>query len=161
MRLFPAIFAAWLAFVVLDFVGHGVAFAAYWRDTGEFWRPPIELLRLIPLSYAMFALYCWALVWLARLVHGDKLTPGAGVRFGALAGLFYWGTFSMGAYSVFRMPLSAIALLTLWGGVESAGAGGAAAWVGLAARPWRRVGVVALIGFVVLALGVLVQNLLR
>jgi hypothetical protein len=145
--------------LALDFLGHAVLLASYWRATAQYWRPPSELFRLIPVGYASFGVYCVGLVWLlVRLADGSP-SVGGGLRFGAAAGLLYWGSFALGAFSVFAMPISAVLYWTLCGTVESAIAAAVAAWTFSAERPWRRVFWALLVALGIFGVGVLLQNL--
>jgi hypothetical protein len=158
-RLLPAALAAWLGYLVLDFLMHGVFLAAWWRAAEPYVLPPRDLLRLIPLGYASFAIYCGALTWLLARLYGERLGVCSGFRFGVIAGLVSGVAAALGTYSAFRMPPTA---LLIWPGsvvVESAIAGALSAWVLVARRPWRRVGFVLCATIVLFIAGVVIQNL--
>ncbi len=159
-RLIAGTIGAWLIYLAVDFLTHGVVMASYWRATAAYWRPPRELFLTIPISYAVFVAYCAALTWLLLRLYGDGLRVANGVRFGLAAGVFTSASFALGAYCIFRMPRSALVYWTASGAVESLFAGGVAAWVVLAARPWRRVSRVLLIFVVLMIVGVVLQNVL-
>ena len=155
-----AVLAAWLAYVAVDFLLHAALFATWWQATASYWLPPYELFRHIPYGYSSFLLYTVALTWLLERFHGGVVSAALGIRFGALAGLVYGIASVLAMYSVVPLPLSA---LVMWPGSAAAGsaaAGGGAAWVLAATRPWRRVGLVALVAVLCVILGVLIQNLM-
>lgn len=158
-RLLPAALAAWLAYLVLDFLMHGVFLAAWWRAAEPYLLPPRDMLRLIPLGYASFAIYCGALTWLVARLYGGRVGVIAGLRFGVVAGLVSGTASALGTYSVLRMPPMALLIWPASVVVESAIAGALAAWVLVAARPWRRVGVVLCAVIVLFIAGVVIQNL--
>jgi hypothetical protein len=149
-----------VATIAIDFLTHGVALAGYWRATAEYWRPPQELFRLIPLSYGAFAVLCTVLTWLLARLYGREAGIGIGLRFGAVAGLLYSGVGAVGTYCVFRMPASALVVWTAAGTVLAAAACAAAGWTMGGPRPWRRAGAVLLLAIALLVAGVVVQNLL-
>ena len=155
----PAVLAAWLAYLVLDFLMHAVFLAPWWRATEQYWLPPRELLRLIPLSYVSFAIYCAALTWLLKKLYGGRLTLAAGLRFGAAAGLVSGVGTALGTYCVFRMPALALLVWPASMTVLSTAAGAVAAWVLISERPWRRAGLVFAVALVLFILGVVIQNL--
>lgn len=158
-RLLPAALAAWIGYLVLDFLMHGVFLVAWWRAIGSYLLPPRDLLRLIPLSYVSFGIYCGALTWLIARLYGEHLNMASGLRFGAVAGVISGVASTLGAYSVFRLPQ---AILLVWPAsavVESTIAGALAAWTLGAERPWRRVAVVLGAAVVLFVVGVVIQNL--
>jgi hypothetical protein len=158
-RLLPAAIAAWLGYLVIDFLMHGVFLAAWWRAAEPYLLPPSELVRMIPLGYASFAIYCGALTWLVARFFGERVSVIAGLRFGAIAGLVFGAASTLGTYSALRMPPTALLVWPAAVVVESAIAGALAAWVLVAARPWRRVGLVLGAGIVLFMAGVVIQNL--
>jgi hypothetical protein len=158
IRLLPAVVAAWLVCLVCDFLTHGVLLAGWWRATGSYWLPPRDLFRLIPLGYASFAIGCAALAWLLGRIYGGGLSPAGGLRFGAIVGLVSGVGSVLGAYSVFRMPPSALLVWPASITLDLAVAGLTAAWVGVAARPWRRVAAVFGAALILFLLGVVLQN---
>lgn len=154
-----AVPAAWLAFVALDFLGHGVVLARYWDRTAAYWRPDEELFRLIPVAYGSFFVYCGFLVWV--LMRACPSPPGEvrGALVGAVLGLVFGAVAWLGAFTVLPMPLSAVLVWTLWGTLESAGAGLAAAYVLAPGPRVRRTAVVAVGAAGSLVVGIVLQNL--
>lgn len=158
-RLLPAALAAWLGYLVLDFLMHGVFLAAWWRAAEPYLLPTRDMVRLIPLGYASFAIYCGALTWLVTRLYGERVGVIAGLRFGVIAGLVYGAASALGTYSILRLPRAALLIWPASVVVESAIAGALAAWVLVAARPWRRVGFVLCVAIVLFIAGVVIQNL--
>jgi hypothetical protein len=158
--LLPAALAAWLGYLVLDFLMHGVFLAAWWRAAEPYLLPPRDMLRLVPLGYASFAIYCGALAWLLARLYGERLGVVSGLRFGVLAGLVSGVASALGTYSAFRMPPAALLVWPASVVVESAIAGALAAWTLVAQRPWRRVGLVLCAAIALFIVGVVIQNLL-
>jgi hypothetical protein len=159
-RLLPAALAAWVGYLALDFLMHGVFLAASWRAAESYLLPPRDLLRMIPLGYASFGIYCGALTWALARLYGERLAVTSGLRFGAVAGIVSGIASTLAAYSVFRMPRAALLIVPASIAVESAIAGALAAWTLGAGRPWRRVGLVLGAAVVLFAIGVVIQNLL-
>jgi len=159
-KLLPAVLAAWLAYLVLDFLTHGVFLAAWWRAAEPYLLPPCDMLRLIPVGYAAFAIYCGALVWLLARLYGERLSASSGLRFGVVAGLVSGVASALGTYSVFRMPPTALLIWPASMVVESAVAGLVATWVIVARRPWRRAVLILCAAIVLFVVGVVTQNLL-
>jgi hypothetical protein len=158
-RMLPAALAAWLGYLVLDFLMHGVFLSAWWRAAEPYLLPTRDLVRLIPLGYASFAIYCSALTWLVARLYGEHVAVVAGLRFGGIAGLVFGLASTLGTYSALRMPPAALLVWPASVVVESAIAGALAAWVLVAARPWRRVGLVLCAVIVLFIVGVVIQNL--
>jgi hypothetical protein len=151
---------AWCAYLVVDFLANGVLLASYWRASEAYWRPPQELFRLIPLAYIAFAIYCSAATFLLIRLHGSRPALMTGLRFGATAGLVFGLISTLGGYSVFRMPASALIVWPASAVAESAAAGAAAAWVLDAKHPWRRAGLVFVFSVLLFGLGVLTQGVI-
>jgi hypothetical protein len=158
-RLLPAALAAWLGYLVLDFLMHGVFLAAWWRAAEPYLLPTRDMVKLIPLGYASFAIYCGALTWLVARLYGERVGVIAGLRFGVIAGLVFGVASTLGTYSALRMPRGALLIWPSSVVVESAIAGALAAWVLMAARPWRRVGLVLCVVIILFIAGVVIQNL--
>jgi hypothetical protein len=151
--------ATW-SYVILDFLMHAVILAPWWRATGGFWLPPLDMARRIPFAYGGFAIYCVSLTVLLTVVHGEEPPVLAGVRLGALVGIVFGFTSALGAYSVVRMPPSFLLVGPASTAIGSAGAAAAAAWVLRGGRRWRRVGVLLAAGLALFVGGVVAQNAL-
>jgi hypothetical protein len=158
-NLLPAAVAGWFAYLAVDFLVHAVFLSQWWRATESYWLPPRELFRRIPFGYLSFAIYCAVLAWLLRRLYGDRLNLSNGVRFGAIAGLVSGLASVLGTYSAFRMPPSSLVVWPASILLDSTVVGGVTAWVLIAGRPWRRVGLVVLAAVVLFILGVVVQNI--
>lgn len=156
----PAVTSAWCTYLVIDFLTHAVFLASYWRATESYRLPPRELFRMIPLAYALFAIYCAISTWLLIRLYGNQPKLAIGLRFGATAGILLGANSALGSYCVFRMPASALIVWPLSVTVASAGAGAVAAWVLVADHPWRRVGFVFGAAVLLFVLGVVTQNLI-
>jgi hypothetical protein len=152
--------AAWVIFLAMDFWMHAVVLAAHWKASAQFFRPPEELFRLIPFGYAAFAIQCGALAWLMWRLTVDRTSLSWTLKFGALAGLLYWGSWTLAIYSVFRIPLPTVFWWTLGATLETIFAALAAAWVLSSARPWRRTTAVIGIALLLLIAAAVAQNLL-
>ena len=155
----PAATGAWCTYLVIDFLTHAVFLAPYWRATATYWLPPLELLRMIPLAYALFGVHCLMLTWLLRRLYNGRLNLAMGLQFGTLIGLFFGVSLALGSYCVFRMPTSALVVWPASVTADWACAGGVAAWVLVAQRPWRRVGLVFVAALILFIAGVVIQNL--
>jgi hypothetical protein len=152
---------AWWSYVVLDFLTHAVVLAGWWRATGEFWLPPLELARRIPVAYGVFAIYCASLTMLLIVVRGQQPPVPTGLRFGALVGLVFGVTSALGSYCLVRVPSSFLLVGPASTAIASAGSGAAAAWVLGGTRRWSRVGVLFAAGLALLIAGVVAQNVLN
>jgi hypothetical protein len=150
--------AAWLIYLALDFLTHAVFLASWWRATETYWLPPIEMFRRIPLGYASFALYCAGLTWLLVRFYGDQLPVSRGVQVGFIGGLIFGLTTTVGGYSILRLPASLLLVAPATTAIESAAAGGAAAWVLRGARRWRRVGLIFGVTVLCFVVGVVIQS---
>ena len=159
MRLLPAVVAGWFTYLVIDFLMHAVILAQWWRSTASYWLPPRELFIRIPFGYASFAIYCVVLAWLLIRIYGEGLNLLIGLRFGAIAGFVSGLSSILGIYSAFRMPPSALVVWPLSILLDSTIVGGVMAWVLIAVRPWRRVGMVVLAAVVLFIIGVIIQNI--
>jgi len=155
----PAVLAAWLIYLTLDFLAHAVLLASWWRATEIYWLPPMEMFRRIPLAYASFALYCAGLTWLIARTHREHVTVTTGLRLGLSGGLAFGLTATLGAYSILNLPPSYMLVAPVTIAIESAAAGGTAAWVIRGPGRWRRVGKVAVVAVLLFIVGVVAQNL--
>jgi hypothetical protein len=158
-KLIPAFVGAWLGYLIVDFLLHAVILASWWHATETYWLPQSELFRRIPFAYASFAIYCFALTWLIMRFHSNNVQPINGMQFGALAGMVYGTVYVLGTYSVFPMPSLVLILWPLSVVLESAIAGGIAAWIMTAEHPWKQVIKVFGVSIVFFILGVVIQNL--
>ena len=155
----PAVMAAWLAYLAVDFLTHAVLLASWWTANAASFLPPMELFSRIPFAYLSFLFYCAALVWLLQRLLGARPALGASLRLAAWAGLAAGVVTALGNYSVFAMPPSALIVwpVSMLAGTLAAGA--AASSVLSVERPWRRLLLVFLAALGILVLGVLLQNL--
>lgn len=160
LRFLPAALAGWLAYLAMDFLTHGVLFAAWWRSTEQYWRPPDDLFRSIPFGYASFAIYCAGITWLVVRLYGQCPSLMAGLRLGTIGGLMYGVAVALGVYSALRLPVSALVVWPVSFLAASGGAGAATGWVLDAEWPWRRVAFVFGAAVLLFAVGVILQNLL-
>lgn len=135
--ILAAALSAWLVFVVIDFLAHAVILAGWWRATEAYWLPPMELFQRIPFGYGAFAIFVGTMTWLLVRLRGPRPRAAEALTFGALAGLLAGAGSVMAAYSILRMPASALLVWTLSTVIEATGAAGAAAWTLGAPRPWR------------------------
>ena len=158
--LAQAILAAWLAYIAVDFLTHAVFLARWWRATGSFWLPPMQLVRMIPVGYLSFGLYSTGLIWLMLELLGDRPAPSSASVWAGTVGLAVGAIQALANYSVFRMPASALLVWPLSMAVASVAAGAAASSVLRADRPTRRLLVVLAAAVAVVLVGVVLQNTL-
>ena len=156
--LFAAAAAAWLVYLAVDFLAHGVVLESWWRMTESSWLPPQTLLARIPLAYLSFAIYAVAVTWLLVNLVGPRPAILSGLGFGALAGCIsgVWSVLSI--YSVIPMPQASLLIWPVVAILESSAAGAAAAFILRSASPWRRLIFVLLITLALFLLGVILQN---
>lgn len=160
-QILSAGIAGWFGFLAVDFVAHGVLLASYWKSTAEYWRPSVELFRMVPVGYLSFAIYCGLLVWLLVRLSPAAPDVSMGLRWGTFIGFLYSASSILGTYSVFRMPSSAVVIWTVVGTIESAVAGAAIGWVLSSPHPARRALCVTACFFGAVIAGILFQNLLK
>lgn len=159
--LAAAVFAAWWAYVVIDFVIHAVLLQRWWRSTASFWLPPVELAKRLPIGYAGIALYCTGLCWLMTRIRTDAWRVLDGTKVGAVSGGVFGSVATLGVYSIVRVPPSFLPIGVISTTACSTAAGAAATWVASGTRKWRRVMVVLAVGFGIFAVGVVAQSMLR
>jgi hypothetical protein len=152
--------AAFLAILVVDFITHAVLLSNWWRTTATFWRTLDELFRLIPYAYLSFLLYAAGLTRLLVFLKGPRPRIAVAIKLGAAAGAFIGVTNILAVYSVLPLPRSALLVFPLSFISDLAAAGASAALVLTANRPWRRLALLALAFFLLLLLGLVLQNLL-
>ncbi len=152
--------AGWLAYLVTDFLLHGVVLASWWRLTGSFWLPPQALFGRIPLAYVSFAIYAAVLTGLLVHLAGPRPAILAGLEFGALAGCVSGVWSALSVYSVFSMPAASLLVWPATAMVESAAAGAAVAFILRSTSPWRRLIGVFLLTLGLFVFGVILQNLI-
>jgi hypothetical protein len=155
----PAVLAAWLAYLAVDFLTHAVLLAAWWTANAASFLPPAELFRRIPFAYLSFLIYSGLLVWLLQRLLGARPAVGASLRLAAWAGLAFGIVTTLGNYSVFSVPPSTLIVWPVSMLAGSLAAGAAASSVLNAPGPWRRLLLVFLAALGVLILGVLLQNI--
>jgi len=157
IKILPAFIGAWLGCVVVDFLWQAV-FHMSWYRTNESFRLPSDLFLRIPFGYTSFAVYCFVLTWLIFRLYNNDNSITKGMKFGAIAGTVYGGLFVGVTYSVFSIPQITLILWPLLSAIESTIAGGIAAWVLIAERPWSHVAKVFGISLMFFIIGVAVQN---
>jgi hypothetical protein len=157
IKILQAFIGAWLGCLVVDFLWQAV-FHMSWYRTNQSFRFPSDLFLRIPFGYFSFAVYYFVLTWLLFRLYNNDLSITKGMKFGAIAGAVYGGLFVGVTYSVFEIPQITLILWPLLNVIESTIAGGIAAWVLIAERPWSQVAKVFGISFMFFIIGTLVQN---
>jgi hypothetical protein len=157
IKILPAFIGAWLGCLVVDFLCQAVINTSWYRTNRTF-RLPSDLFLRIPFGYASFAVYCFVLTWLIFRLYNNDLSITKGMKFGAIAGVVYGVLFVGVTYSVFEIPQVTLILWPLLNVIESTIAGGIAAWVLKAERPWSQVVKVFGISFVFFMIGTVVQR---
>jgi hypothetical protein len=157
----PALLSAWLCFLVLDFFIHTILLASWWHSTESYWLPRPILFRRIPFGYLSFVIYCGMLVWLQIRIlgPGPKIPPS--LRVASVVGIAFGCSFALGAYSVLRLPVSALFVWPLSFLFESLGAAVASSVVIRAIHPWRKLMVIVALFLVLFVLVIVLQNVLR
>ena len=158
IKILPAFIGGWLGCLVVDFLWQAV-FHMNWYRANETFRLPSELFLRIPFSYTSFAVYCFVITWLIFRLYNNDISITKGMKFGAIAGTIYGGLFVGVTYSVFSIPQITLILWPLLSAIESTIAGGIAAWVLIAERPWSQVAKVFGISLMFFIIGNVVQNL--
>lgn len=159
-RFLAVTLSAWLGYVAVDFLLHAALLAFWWQATASFWLPPAVLFARIPVGYASFLVYCIALTWLLDRLDGERCRVNRWAGLGVIAGFVYGTASVLAMYSVIALPLSALLMWPCSAAVGSGVAGGAAAFVATAHRPWRRSGLVFVGAVVTILMGILLQNML-
>lgn len=155
-----ALIGSFLAMVAVDFLFHAVLLSQWWRATATFWRPPNQLFAYIPYAYASFVLYAAGLNWLLIRLKGNRPSLRAATLVGAAAGAIVGAAGVLATYSAVPLPLSALLVFPLSFVAVLAAGCTASTLVLTAARPWRRVALLAAASLAVFALGVILQNVL-
>ena len=99
-RVFLAVVAVFICWVVVDFVVHGIVLPASYTATAALWRPMAEM--KLGLTYLVTFLSCLVFVLIYALFFGKK-GPGPGLAYGALFG--FGAGVSMGYGSFAAMPI--------------------------------------------------------
>ena len=155
IKILPAFIGAWLGCLVVDSLWQAV-FHMNWYRTNESFRLPSDLFLRIPFGYTSFAVYCFVITWLIFRLYNNGISINKGVKFGAIAGTIYGGLFVGVTYSVFSIPQISLILWPLLSAIESTIAGGIAAWVLIAERPWSQVAKVFGISLVFFIIGFII-----
>ena len=157
-KVLQAFIGAWLGCLAVDFLWQAV-FHMNWYRTNQSFRVPSELFLRIPFGYTSFAVYCLTMTWLIFRLYTNDLSITKGMKFGAIAGAVYGVLFVSVTYSVFSIPEVTLIMWPLLNVIESTIAGGIAAWVLIAERPWSQVAKVFGISLAFFIIGFVVQNL--
>jgi len=156
IKILPAFIGAWLGCLVVDFLWQAVFQMSWYRTNAHL---PSDLFLRIPFGYTSFAVYCFALTWLIYRLYNNDISITKGMKFGAIAGAVYGVLFVGVTYSVFSIPQVTLILWPLLSVIESTIAGGIAAWVLLAERPWSQIAKVFGVSLIFFIIGFVVQNL--
>jgi hypothetical protein len=100
-RVALAVLAAFICWVVLDFVIHGILLRQAYGETAGLWRPMEEM--KMGLMYLVTFISCLAFVLIYALLVGKK-GLGTGVAYGCLFGLGAGISMGYGTYSVQPIP---------------------------------------------------------
>lgn len=159
-RFFWAAFAAWLVFLMIDFLAHATVLKTFWDKGYSALKPLDKLFILIPFGYLGFLVLTLLIGWVYVCIYGLSGNGIKGVRFGALfGGLFGLSTF-LGWYSALDLPADFIFFISLVYFVEILGV----SWIfgflyqpqSIKKRFWLVIGIV----FAGLVIGVAIQNVL-
>lgn len=92
------ILLSWFSMIGFDFFLHAGLLSSIYSQPSPFLLPPERAFALIPVGYASFLLFDIFLLWLILKLNikGTK----EGLIFGLQVGLFAWGAFAIGLFSI-------------------------------------------------------------
>ena len=110
---FLTTFAAWLIFLMIDFLAHATVLKPYWDSGYPALKSLDQLFALIPFGYLSFLFLTFLIGWVYVRVYGLSGNSKKGIQLGVLfGGLFALSTF-LGWYSALDLPVDFILLISL------------------------------------------------
>ncbi len=103
-RIVLAVIVVFVAWVVMDFVIHGVLLMPTYEETAELWRPQEEMQKFMPLMHVKTLLISVCFVLLYGLLV-DKKNLATGIKYGVILGLMFGISMGLGSYSYSPIPL--------------------------------------------------------
>lgn len=92
------ILLSWFSMIGFDFFLHAGLLSSLYSQPSPFLLPPDRAFALIPVGYASFLLFDIFLLWLIIRLNIKGIKEG--LIFGLQVGLFTWGAFAIGLYSI-------------------------------------------------------------
>jgi hypothetical protein len=112
-RFFVTAIAAWLIFLMIDFLAHATVLKPFWDRGYSALKSLEQLFALIPLGYLGFLLLTLLVGWVYVRVYGVNGNSRKGILFGVFfGGLFAVSTF-LGWYSALELPVEFIFFVSL------------------------------------------------
>lgn len=151
------ILLSWFAMIGFDFFLHAGLLSSLYSQPSPFLLPPERAFALIPVGYASFLLFDIFLLWL--IIRLDIKGIKEGLIFGLQVGLFTWGAFAIGLYSIATASPTLLLAWFLGQAIELGIAGGIIGY-GLNQKSLKRV-LYYVIVFVIVSLvvSIVIQNI--
>ena len=112
-RFFLTTFAAWLVFLMIDFLAHASVLKPFWDKGYSALKSLDQLFVLIPFGYLSFLFLTLLVGWVYVRIYGVSGNSKIGIQFGILfGGLFALSTF-LAWYSALDLPVEFIFFISL------------------------------------------------
>lgn len=112
-RFFLTTFAAWLVFLMIDFLAHATLLKPFWDKGYSALKSLDQLFVLIPIGYLSFLFLTLLVGWVYVRIYGVRGNSKKGILFGILfGGLFSLSTF-LAWYSALDLPAEFIFFISL------------------------------------------------
>ena len=92
------ILLSWFSMIGFDFFLHAGLLSSLYSQASPFLLPPERAFALIPVGYVSFLLFDIFLFWLILKLNIKGIKEG--LLFGLQVGLFTWGAFAIGLFSI-------------------------------------------------------------
>jgi hypothetical protein len=161
IRFLLTVFAAWLIFLMVDFLAHATVLKPFWDKGYSSLKSLEQLFVLIPFGYLSFLFLTLLIGWVYVRIYGVSGNSKKGIQFGILfGGLFALSTF-LAWYAALDLPAEFVFFVSLVYFVEILGV----SWIfGFLYHPQsikKRFWLVMLIVFLGFVISVALQNLLQ
>ena len=151
------ILLSWFSMIGFDFFLHAGLLPSIYSQPSPFLLPPERAFALIPVGYASFLLFDIFLLWLILKLNIKGFKEG--LLFGLKVGLFTWGSFAIGLFSIATASPTLLIAWFLGQAIELGIAGGIIGY-GLYQKSLRRL-IYFVIVFVIVSIvvSIVIQNI--
>lgn len=112
-RFFLTALAAWLVFLMIDFLAHASVLKPFWDKGYSALKSLDQLFVLIPFGYLSFLLLTLLIGWLYVRIYGVSGNSKKGILFGVLFGVLFSLSIFLTWYSAIDLPAEFIFFISL------------------------------------------------
>ncbi len=154
-------FAAWLMFLMIDFLAHATLLRSFWNKEYAALRSLDDLFILIPFGYTSFLLLTLLIGWIYVRIYGESGNSKIGMFFGVVFGGLFAGSTFFSWFSALELPTEFIFLICLVYLFEVLGVSWTFGYLYHPQSVKKRFWLVMLIAFSGFVISVVLQNILQ